>query len=269
MALINCPGCGGMVSEIASYCPHCGHRLNGGNAHHLSGPVAPQKKKNNAALWVVIAAIAITLLVGIGVMVHHNNEEQALEQARMQQKQMDLALEEARLDSMNAAERARQDSIAATEAAEQARQDSINEAHENTVSQYLAKMREFRNSDEGEGGEYFLFDITGNGVPELWMTSTFGYGGMYVYTYSHDNLKHIFTGSGGHASYHKGKGYVIENMAHMGYQKISKLTYRHGKISEQTMYESEDENADYREVSEPAFHYYKLSDESPVINMFN
>ena len=260
MAIIQCPECGNMISDKATACPRCGYVLN-------VGPDMPQNPSPNNKKPLIIAALIIAALAAAGLIYYfHVKEQNALkeqEEIEMMRRQRELSDQKAA--ELQQQEQARQDSIAAA----QARQDSIREAHENTIELYIAKMREFGRSDEGEDGEYFLFDITGNGVPELWTSSIYGYGGMYVYTYSHGKLKQIFTGSGGHASYHKGKGYVIENMAHMGYQKIVKLTYHHGKVAEKVLYESEDEEADYRDVSEPAFNCYNLSNETPVRSMFD
>ena len=260
MAIIRCPECGQMVSDRAATCPHCGYMLN-------MAPSMPQQPAPNNKKPLIIVALILAALVVAGLIYYfHVKEQNALreqEEIEMMRRQRELADQQAA--ELQQQEQARRDSLAAV----QARQDSIRVAHESTVELYIAKMREFARSEWGEDGEYFLFDITGNGVPELWLSSIFGAGSTEVYTYSHGKLKHIYTGGGGHSGYYRGKGYVIENWAHMGYQGIYKLTYRHGKVSRQTIYESEDEEADYREVSEPAFNCINISNETPVRNMFN
>jgi len=260
MALIQCPECGNQISDKASACPHCGYLLSG-ETPMQEQPATNYKKPLIITAVILVAAIAAALIYYSHV--KQQEELQATQEMERLQQQQQLAYQQAAEQQRQ--EQARQDSIAAA----QARQDSIREAHDNIESLYLAKMREFAGSEWGDGGEYFLYDITGNGVPELWLSSTYGAGSTEVYTYSHGKLKHIYTGGGGHSGYHRGKGYVIENWAHMGYQVIYKLTYRHGKISQQKLFESEDEMADYREVSEPAFNCSNLSNEAPVRNMFN
>lgn len=266
MALIQCPYCGKQISDKAQVCPKCGHYVSYGS----QTPVQPNSKNNSKTIIAIIAVLLVVLIALIaGGLLYYNHvkkqraqeDEERLHQEQLLKQKSD---EEAARQDAAQRERARQDSIAAA----QAREDSIKVAHNNTIDLYIAKMREFARTDEGENGEYFLYDITGNGVPELWMESTYGYGGMYVYTYSGGNLKLIYTGSGGHASYHRGKGYVVENMAHMGYQKILKLTYHHGKMKEKVLFECEEEMDEYREPSEPYFSSNSLSNESPVRNMF-
>ena len=61
MALVGCPECGGVVSEQATACPHCGHPI--AHVPYRSTtyvPASPSKSRSTAALLALI-------LGGIGV----------------------------------------------------------------------------------------------------------------------------------------------------------------------------------------------------------
>ena len=232
-----------------------------------------KEKRKDKTGHIIIGLIAILALFAVGMWQYNNYTN---EQAREKQR------EKTRLSLLNkknycdyiayleaaVAEKARQDAIEAARVAAQVHQDSIKRVHRETVNLYLSKVREFRNTEEGEGGEYFLYDITGDGVPELWTSSTFGYGGSYVYTYHNNGLKLIYTGAGGHSGYYMGNRYVIEQFAHMGYEVITKLTWHRGKIVETVLFESEEEVSEYHNISEPMAVTYDISDETPITSMF-
>lgn len=74
--------------------------------------------------------------------------------------------------------------------------------------------------------EYFLFDITGNGTPELWIKSGTCEADYTLYIYTYDNgIKQIYEGGAGHSGFYAGENYVIQMCAHMGYSTWYKITY--------------------------------------------
>ena len=74
--------------------------------------------------------------------------------------------------------------------------------------------------------EYFLYDITGNGTPELWIKSGTCEADYMLYIYTNDNdLKKIHEGYAGHSCFFAGKDYVIQMCAHMGFSTWYKITY--------------------------------------------
>ena len=86
---------------------------------------------------------------------------------------------------------------------------------------------------------YFLHDITGDGIPELFVEygdceANFNY---ECYTYVDGDTKKIGVLDGGHTTFFGGKGYILGRGCHMGYEWCSKYTYKHGRLSESLLYE--------------------------------
>lgn len=141
----------------------------------------------------------------------------------------------------------------------------IKEAYINTVKKYAAK--EF-----SEWNEYFLFDITNDSIPELWVrdgTCEADYE-MLVFTFQDGTVKKIHTTEAGHSSFHLGDNYVLKNMVHMGYQLMTKIYYNGEKIVEKTTYESSGyfEDADYKTPVENNAPTCYLSNTREIENVF-
>lgn len=119
----------------------------------------------------------------------------------------------------------------------------------------------------GDYMEYFLYDITGDGIPELWIkygTCEADYE-IKVCTYDKDyNYKIIWVSNAGHCGYYEGNGYILQIYAHMGEAFWTKLTYNGKKIVETSIYEEtvveiDDEgNYCYRDYKEPLEKYIEL-----------
>ena len=287
MALITCNNCGKPLSDRATQCPHCGitiknqefedTRVMNDNSSYYpqsddrylsyddSSHNKPGTSGNNGlkVMASVLAVLAVLALIGCGWFIYDRNQRQRMEQERLAQLEQDRQ-EQARQDSIAAAEQARLEA----ERAEQARQDSIRDLHNAIIDAYIGQLRALRNSDEGNnGGDYFLYDITGDGVPEIWMRGGYGYCETNIYTYTNGSLRNIGMGAGRHATYHRGNGYVIENFCLQGGQKIDKLTYNGSKVVATTIYE-EYPVEDYKGIDEPAFNDIPLTDEGPIRAIF-
>ena len=270
MALINCPHCGRSVSSRATTCPHCGRKLYPATKDAIQELSTVGEHSSNKTLKTITVVLAIAAIALCGWLYYNFQQEKRAEEERIRAEQLERQKALEKQEQALLAAQARQDSIDAAKAAEQARQDSIRRAHRETINLYLNKVREFSYTEDGNGGDYFLYDITGDGTPELWMEGGYGYSSMYVYTYSKNGLKLIYEGAGGHASYHLGKGYIIEDIAHMGYERWNKLTYCNGKVKSKIIHEEEDiqDSNYYNEPSEPLAPSYNLSYEDPILSMF-
>lgn len=265
MALITCSNCGKMVSDKAKACPHCGSPMltNVDQLKHEESNDAIRsnynknlKRKSNTSL-IVAAVLGLLALLGACGWLWYNNHQKRAEQERK------LAI---------LAEKVRQDSIAAAELREQVRRDSIAEAQKqeqfniiyNEYSKVLKKHHD---------GRYFLFDITKDGIPELW-----------VHAYNSHELKtgidapvHIFTikdqraielevdeyGSM-HASFgdfYQGSDYIIRLSILDGYectQLLVNITYNGSRIIERTIRECDCEENIH--ISEPNISELDLMD---------
>lgn len=125
---------------------------------------------------------------------------------------------------------------------------------QNVKRAYIKKVKSLLYyGDEG----YFLTDITGDGIPELWVK----YGTceadyiLDVYTYTSSGLKRILHTSAGHTGYfgYPNGDYVIALWAHMGTESHVRLTYSGNKLHEKVIYESPGEVEEYKTLDEPFF----------------
>lgn len=143
--------------------------------------------------------------------------------------------------------------------------------------------QDFEKDEDGEliygWIDYFLYDITGDGIPEIWIT----YGEsevahlLRVCTYDKENkYKILHEGSADHSAFYEGKGYIIKMWATMGEASWTKYTFNGKKIVETTIYEEyvgeEDDEGNllyYRDYKTPTEDYIELhsfQDIEPINN---
>lgn len=105
--------------------------------------------------------------------------------------------------------------------------------------------------------EYFLFDITGDGNPELWVKQGSCEADYKIIVFTYENgAKQIYEGGAGHSEFYQGTDYVIQLSAHMGYSLWMKLTYS-GKMRNETIFEEDISGTD-RDYREPSERYINL-----------
>ena len=126
--------------------------------------------------------------------------------------------------------------------------------YEAYVAQLESKAAEV-NADAGGLCEYFLFDITGDGIPELWVRSGTCEADymLYVYRYGIGQLELMHSTGAGHSSFYCGDNYVLQVMAHMGEAGWYKIELSGSGLSEELVYEESDvESSDeYAQPVEP------------------
>lgn len=144
---------------------------------------------------------------------------------------------------------------------------------------YLSLLAKYSNTTE-EGGygyssTYFLFDITGDGVPEVWIKSGSCEADYKLSVYTYDNgisvIQEGEEGDAGHSGFYEGENYILQVSGHMGYATWVKLTYQNGKIKYDVVFEenlNESGDDDYTEPSEKPIEEYLVSDTAPIKMMF-
>ena len=177
----------------------------------------------------------------------------------------------ARLESL------RQDSIRRESAA----QDSLNQAKklklmDEAETKYAERLGYYLNPSKPEynecWSEYFLYDITKDGIPELWLIhgTSEADRALTVYTPTETGLKKIYEGGGGHSSFYKGKNYILRLNAHQGYAVWIKLSYNGTKITEKVIFEEDcyKTEKDYTEPKEPSINIYEVNNTGPLHSTF-
>lgn len=131
---------------------------------------------------------------------------------------------------------------------------------------YIQKLKEHAKG-EYVTCEYFLFDITKDGIPELWIVSGTCEADYKLTTYTHD-LKKICQTSAMHSSFCKGSDYILKVSGQMGYSTWIKLYYDGNKIQEKTVFE-EGPVEEYTEPKEKKIVITDYNDITPIRNAFN
>lgn len=279
MANLYCENCGQQITERAEFCPNCGAALTPEGMGARAEIEQPQSDTaciddcngtgrssgGRRTLMVLLTSVIVTAAAIAGYLWLDGNRQ--LEA---------IAAEQARQDSIAAVEQARRDSIAAATAAaiaaEKARQDSIKALHQAITKAYLAKVYSTDNELYDDLNGYYLFDITNDGIPELWISTgtCFGDHTLLCFMYQNGHLSKIYE-SGGHSDFCRGSNYVILAGAHMGAEWAIKLTYKNGRIVEKTIIDRccpPDEEYLVGQLKEPHFKWIPKCNLAAIENMF-
>ena len=103
--------------------------------------------------------------------------------------------------------------------------------------------------------DYFLSDITRDGIPELWISygESEAYHPLRVCTYDKENTyKILYEGFADHSGFYQGNGYIIQRWATMGEASWTKFTYNGREIVEDIIFTETLENLgdDYKSPTE-------------------
>ena len=116
--------------------------------------------------------------------------------------------------------------------------------------------------------DYFLYDITGDGKPELWVKcgSCEADYMLYVYRYDVNGLSLMYKTSAGHSSFYCGDDYVIQMMAHMGCNWWYRYTLSGSTLDEETVFEESDvaDSFEYTYPDEPEVDMYDYETTWPI-----
>lgn len=222
-----------------------------------------RKKKpatSNQALMVSLLGFVVSLILSYSMPVAISRYKEI--------KEAKLAREKFVKDSL---EQVRKDSIKLVEQKEIARKDSLEKARIQLIQQpYLALLDKYGSQDDNWGQLYFLFDITGDGLPEIWMNIMEGENYKFcVYSCQNGNAKLLFKDElGFNCSFYQGDNYILMGYAHMGYQVINKFVLDKDIIKKEKIYETEEdtsmEEAEYKEIEEPLITTYEITDKNPI-----
>lgn len=259
MALITCKECGHSISDKATQCPQCGAPVIAETGTTAAGTATTGGGEPGGNKWKIalIALLAVFFIAG-GVAGYYFYQ---------QKKETEMLEREKFVQDSIAQSRA--DSLMRVQLLERQREDSIRINRGLVIAAYSQKLGEFeRMASRTDMGyfmfrEYFLFDITKDGIPELWVKcGTCEADAMLnVFTYSDGKARKILEQSASHMGYYQGSDYILCYWAHMGYASISKLTYDGSRIKEKVIMKEREygEGEDYPDVSEPSVITFDLS----------
>lgn len=274
-----CPHCGAEVIEGDEFCNTCGKPIRSNEfiqrdvdskASNPSEEISEYEyESKNGNLPLIIGAIFVILLLGGAWWYWDSSNKRAA-----RERQIADSLEIARIDSIKNAEikeKQRQDSIKLAD--EEAKKNFLRDSYANILDAQMNK------DDSGEywGEYYFLYDLNGDNIPELWLQATDNEGcSLIVYTVHNEECIRIFKSEVGHPyhhSFYKGVGYILMNSAHMGSQTWTTFSLESGKVVEKETFTLEhDDSESYTEVeyknpTEPEVETYELTNREPIMQI--
>lgn len=255
-----CHRCGSPVPGDAKFCTKCGAPVAG------SGNDAPAPRNNHAEIRALLIAIGVLAALVAVIWVYGVYSEKRA--ARMEHDKFIS-------DSLQAVERQRQDSIEW----EQGRLDRVKTAYKKEIDNRIK-----RDSKEPwwpySGVDdfyyfYFLYDVTGDGVPELCMGYPSGGdpGFFDIYTYENEKVRRIYSDGSWFLSFHDCGGYLlgVRNFSTSLEEPYEwhKFVYDGKNLTTKVIF-SEDVFNTGREPTkpkEPEIKRYKVTDMSPIDSM--
>lgn len=265
VATKECPHCGETIREDAHFCPNCDKYVNEDSAqtaietsqteeveYHYEIEEEPKTWRDYKLP--IFGGIFIVLFLGVCWWYYDSSNKR-------------VAREKAIADSL---EIVRKDSIRLAEQKEKERQDSLEKVRiQMKQKPYLTLLDKYGQGDNW-GKCYFLFDITGDGLPEIWMnikeSEDFHF---HVYSCLNGEAKLLFNEELGYnCSFYNGDNYVLMEYAHMGFQVIYKFYLSNNVIKKEKIFETEEaesmNDVVYKEIEEPSITTYELTDKSAI-----
>lgn len=267
-----CPYCGALVNDGDVFCENCGRNLSDGSYADTSitGEEIAENSVNPIKKFIpyLIGAIAIIAICGGGWWYFNSS--------KAPQSNNEAAVAEAvEADSVDAdsvaAEAVEEDFAADTLASDIPPMEQALNAYEPILDKYIAKGESNNHYEE----YYFLHDVTGDGIPELWLHVDGGESyNLLTFTYKDGQTKQISTIDVGHPSHHSfysGNNYILIVYASMGASSWHKCEYNNGKIQDKEIFSEtlseEDENAEYKEPSETAISPIEITNKQELHNI--
>lgn len=123
--------------------------------------------------------------------------------------------------------------------------------------------------------EYFLFDITHDGIPELWIRSGPNYIKTQLDVFTFNNgILHIYREDAGHTAHYdylQGQDYILGLFMSMGYVCLDKITYdeKDGLIKSERIFNGDECSQDYTAPKEPIVETYNYDNKQPIFDWLN
>ncbi len=252
-----CPHCGASVNDGDAFCQNCGRKLD----EDVQEEAYEQEESSlKRILPTILGTLLALALIGGGWYGYKQYSAYSAEKQAREQFVKD-SLEQVRQDSI-----AREKHIA----------DSLEQARQEVIKSKDIYLDLLESNDESE---YYLSDISGDGIPELFV-KTEGYSrydntyyqyDLSIYTVHKGEsicLRHWF-GGGSPGLYYIGKNYLLElssdNETYCVWNKYEFKEYKEYSMTEEVLYKNyvEDDENFYKEPSETKIKWNNKSNKQP------
>ena len=270
MALYKCPECGHMVSDKADACPNCGCKIRHIIKSYSKSPLH-EKPNDNRNLTIIILALCalITALALIAIFLYKAKTKNKSNPAPTKITAVSDSIAQDTI-SLTPIERdsvmSKRDSIAMQQA------QQINRIKED----YKLVLKEAENKVKKDAffdkkppcSGYFLHDITGDDIPEIWVRT----GGcsaldeMSVYSHDGKNMKKIGDFGPAWCFFEGGHEFVLATGVHTGTYTVLKIICKNGKLKYE---EIESGSIDSTNVVDECLGFEKLNNYGPINRINN
>ena len=249
---IACPHCGASMNEGDAFCPNCGKSINEVSAEHSEEQESQQasdvsEKSTSKKYLPIIGGVIVLAILGGGWWSYKSS---------MEKKNVNL-------DSLF------------TVNLEEVKEDVEGNDTELIKDAYASVLKKYNpNTEWDDYGTYFLYDITGDNIPELWVYADEGSdSNFHIYTFKDKQAISIYQDSlePSRTSFMNGKSGIYISTGGMGYEEWNLFKYENGKIVKKEVYSWSQNPANYEEVEESGvkpecedIKTYKLKDKTPL-----
>ena len=254
---LKCPHCGASMNEGDAFCPNCGKSINEVSAEHSEEQESQQasdvsEKSTSKKYLPIIVGVIVLAILGGGWWSYKSS---------MEKKNVNLDS----LFTVNLEE--------VKEDVEGNDTELIKDAFNNILNKCSS------NTEFDDLGTYFLYDITGDNIPELWVYANDGTdSNFHIYTFKDKQAISIYKDSfePSRTSFMNGKSGIYISTGGMGYEEWSLFKYENGKIVKKEVYSWSQNPANYEEVEESGvkpecedIKTYKIKDKTPLDKIGN
>lgn len=270
MALYKCPECGHMVSDKADACPNCGCKIRHIIKSYSKSPLH-EKPNDNRNLTIIILALCalITALALIAIFLYKAKTKNKSNPAptKITAVSDSIAQDTTSLDSIK--------TIPDSTTIKKNEADRNKQIKDAYIS-FLKKQK------KEENPEYALFDITGDGLPEIWITKLINDGPAFCsYKIEGNRFVKIYEKEECNISLdgiYKGNNYIVTKWMQMDFGYVDKIFYQNGKVVEKGVFSSSwldpdpDDNTDndaYSHEGDPKYDYWKVNFTEPEMKFYS
>ncbi len=143
--------------------------------------------------------------------------------------------------------------------------EDLREAYSTEVDDWANKYAEGDSTMCG----YFVYDVNGDGIPELWVTGGTCEADRELGVYNYDfAINQIYEGSASHSNFYEGDSCIIALSINNGEAFETKMTYATDTINVETIYQGAlSDEAGFKDPTEPRVTLIPYANKAPISDL--